>query len=146
MGEDVLMHAGDEVQLGRAEREARLLQLDGDGHLARASVHREMRDLQTTVTMNYLNPIGGGIYRTCRTRSVLQMETYSRYGFGSQDAEAPSRVLWRVQLSPAEVQFIGEGRGEDHPNHIQEVGLLRQGVAVLQTLGYLQKNGTRCSL
>lgn len=45
MGEDVLVEAGDEVELGGGEREARFLQLDGDGHLTRASVHREMGDL-----------------------------------------------------------------------------------------------------
>lgn len=45
MGEDVLVQASDKVQLGGGEREARLPQLDGDGHLARASVHREMGDL-----------------------------------------------------------------------------------------------------
>lgn len=46
MGEDVLVQAGDEVELGGAECEVRLLQLNGDGHLPRASVHREMWDLE----------------------------------------------------------------------------------------------------
>lgn len=48
MGEDVLVHAGDEVQLGCAEREATFLELDGDRDLARTSVHREMGDLDKT--------------------------------------------------------------------------------------------------
>ncbi len=50
MGEDVLVQAGDEVELGGGERKARLLQLDGDGHLTRASVHREMGDLDRRKT------------------------------------------------------------------------------------------------
>ena len=45
MREDVLVQAGDEVELGGGERETRLLQLDGDGHLTRAGVHREMGNL-----------------------------------------------------------------------------------------------------
>lgn len=40
-----MVQASDEVQLRRAQREAALLQLDGDGDLAGASVHREMGDL-----------------------------------------------------------------------------------------------------
>lgn len=44
--------------------------------------------------------------------------TYSRYGFGCQDAEAPGGVLRWVELSSAEVKFIRERGGEDHPNHI----------------------------
>lgn len=47
VGEDVLVQAGDQVQLAGTEEETRLLQLDGDGHLTRASVHWEMRNLQT---------------------------------------------------------------------------------------------------
>lgn len=46
MGEDVLVQAGDEVQLSGTEREARLLQLNGDGHLAGASVHRKVGNLE----------------------------------------------------------------------------------------------------
>lgn len=45
MGENVLVETSDEVELGSGEREARLLQLDGDGHLTRASVHWEMGNL-----------------------------------------------------------------------------------------------------
>lgn len=45
MGENILVQAGDEVELGSGECEARLLQLNGDGHLTRASVHWEMGDL-----------------------------------------------------------------------------------------------------
>lgn len=70
------------------------------------------------------------------------METYSRYGFGSQDAEAAGGVLGSVEFPPAEVEFVREGRGEDHPDHIQVVGLLQQSVAVPQTLRYLWR--TQC--
>lgn len=45
MREDVLVQAGDKIELGSSECKARFLQLDGDGHLTRASVHREMWDL-----------------------------------------------------------------------------------------------------
>lgn len=47
MREDVLVEAGDEVKLGGVQEEPRLLELDGDGHLTRASVNWEMGDLQT---------------------------------------------------------------------------------------------------
>lgn len=47
VGEDVLVEASDQVKLAGIEEETRLLQLDGDGHFARASVNREMRNLQT---------------------------------------------------------------------------------------------------
>ena len=46
VGEDVLVEARDQLQLRRREREARLLQLDGDGDLPRARVHREVGDLE----------------------------------------------------------------------------------------------------
>lgn len=46
--EDVLVQASDELQLGRAQSEARLQQLYGDGHLTGAGIHREMRDLECT--------------------------------------------------------------------------------------------------
>lgn len=46
MGEDVLVQTGNEVKLGCCEHEARLLQLNGDGHLTRAGVHWEMGDLE----------------------------------------------------------------------------------------------------
>ena len=46
VGEDVLMEARDELQLRRRQREARLLQLDGDGDLPRARVHWEVGDLE----------------------------------------------------------------------------------------------------
>lgn len=36
----------------------------------------------------------------------LGKETYTRYGFRSQDAKAPGCVLWWVELPPAEVEFI----------------------------------------
>lgn len=72
------------------------------------------------------------------TASEKQLETYSRYGLGGQDAKAAGGVLWSVQFPPAEVEFIREGRGEDHPDDIQVVGLLQEGVAVLQTLRYLR--------
>lgn len=65
--------------------------------------------------------------------------TYSRYGFGSQDAEAPGGVLRWVELPPAEVKFIGEWGGEDHPNHIKVVSLLQYSITVPQTLWYLEK-------
>lgn len=45
MGKDVLVQSCDEVKLGISEGEARLLQLNGDRHLTRASVHWEIRDL-----------------------------------------------------------------------------------------------------
>lgn len=45
VGEDVLVEARGELQLRLRELEARLLQLDGDGHLPRARVHREVGDL-----------------------------------------------------------------------------------------------------
>lgn len=48
----------------------------------------------------------------------LDQVTYSRYGFGSQDAEAPGGVLRWVELPSAEVEFIRERGGENHPNHI----------------------------
>lgn len=53
MGENVLVQAGDEVKLGGGEGEARLLQFNGDGHLTRASIHREMWDLKRQ------NPVTG---------------------------------------------------------------------------------------
>lgn len=56
MGEDVLVQAGDELELCSGECEARLLQLDGDGHLTRASVHWEMGDLDRK-TMSVLEAI-----------------------------------------------------------------------------------------
>lgn len=46
VGEDVLVQACDQLQLRRRQREARALQLDGDGHLARPRVHREVGDLE----------------------------------------------------------------------------------------------------
>lgn len=55
MGEDVLVQAGDEVELGSGECKARLLQLDGDGHLTRASVHREMGDLDRRKTSVFIH-------------------------------------------------------------------------------------------
>lgn len=59
MGEDVLVQAGDEFELGCGEREARLLQLDGDGHLTRASVHREMGDLDRKKASVATQSVGG---------------------------------------------------------------------------------------
>lgn len=60
-----------------------------------------------------------------RKVGFLVQVMYSRYGFGSQDAEAPGGVLRWVELPPAEVKFIGEWGGEDHPNHIKVVSLLQ---------------------
>lgn len=40
-----MVQASNEVKLSCSEREAGFLQLDGDGHLAGASVHWEMWDL-----------------------------------------------------------------------------------------------------
>lgn len=54
MGKDVLVQAGDEVELGTSEREARLLQLNGDGHLTRAGVHREMGDLDREESIGFI--------------------------------------------------------------------------------------------
>lgn len=50
MGEDVLVEASDEVKLAGIEEETRLLQLDGDRHLAGASVNWEVRNLRTEAT------------------------------------------------------------------------------------------------
>lgn len=50
MREDVLVQASDELQLGRAQSEARLQQLYGDGHFAGAGVHGEMGNLEYTAT------------------------------------------------------------------------------------------------
>lgn len=44
--------------------------------------------------------------------------TYSRYGFGSQDAKAPGGVLRWVEFPSAKVEFVRERGGEDHPDHI----------------------------
>lgn len=52
-----MVQASDEVKLGSSEQEARLLQLDGDGHLAGASVHWKMWDLVECVG----KPGGGAI-------------------------------------------------------------------------------------
>lgn len=118
MGEDVLVQAGDEVELCGAEREARFLQLDGDGYLTRASVHREMWDLdRRTASVNIRRSENMFLWSE-RTTGSLDQVTYSRYGFGSQDAEAPGGVLRWVELPSAEVEFIRERGGEDHPNHI----------------------------
>lgn len=53
VGEDVLVQACDQLQLRGRQREARALQLDGDGHLARARVHREVGDLEEGHTHNH---------------------------------------------------------------------------------------------
>lgn len=52
MREDVLVQASDELQLGRAQREARLQQLYGDGNFAGAGIHREMRNLECIMKRN----------------------------------------------------------------------------------------------
>lgn len=59
MGEDVLVQAGDELELGVGEHEAGLLQLNGDGHLTRASVHWEMGDLDRKTISVAVQSAGG---------------------------------------------------------------------------------------
>lgn len=71
---------------------------------------------------------------------MFHLVTYSRYGFGSQDAEAPCGVLRWIKLPPAEVEFIRKRGGEDHPNHIKVVSLVQYSVTVPQTLWYLERN------
>lgn len=61
VGEDVLVQAGDQVKLAGIEEETRLLQLNGDGHLARAGVHWEMRNLQTEARSQMLAVSQGGL-------------------------------------------------------------------------------------
>lgn len=123
--EDVLVQARDQVKLGGVEEEAGLLKFDGDRDFAGASVNWEMGNLWTeamnqTSALNqqrskYGFPSTGGSERG----------TYSRYGLGRQDAKAPGGVLGRVEFPSAEVQFVRKRGGEDHPDDIQVVGLLR---------------------
>lgn len=49
MGEDILVQAGNQVELGSSKREARLLQFDGDGNLTRASVDWEVGYLRMKI-------------------------------------------------------------------------------------------------
>lgn len=127
--EDVLVQASDQVKLGGIEEEAGLLKFDGDCHFTRASVNWEMGNLWTeamnqTLVLNQQRSRYG--FPSCdgseREGGGL---TYSRYGLGRQDAKAPGGVLWRVEFPSAEVQFVRKRGGEDHPDDIQVVGLLR---------------------
>lgn len=104
VGEDVLVQTGDQLKLAGLEEETRFLQLDGDGHLPRARVNWEMRNLQTVASKQML---ASGQSTTSPFLKVPRWgSTYSRYGLGRQDAKAPGGVLRRVELPSAEVELV----------------------------------------
>lgn len=94
-----------------------------------------MGDLETKTTNE--NWVYTGLQRI--QKNQVSRGTHSRYGFGGQDAEGPGSVLGWVKFPPAEVELIREGRGQDHPNNVKVVGLLRYSIAVPKTFWYLHK-------
>lgn len=98
-----MVQACDEVQLSCSEREAGFLQLNGDGHLTRASVHWKMRDLGGGGSVNS----GEFPIKMHKSQRGWCHTTYLRYRFGCEDPKAPGGVLGRIELPAAEVELIG---------------------------------------
>lgn len=69
-----------------------------------------------------------------------------RYGFSRENAKASGGVLGRVQLSPAEIEFVWKGCGQNHPDHVEIVRLLRYGVTASQAFWDLSAQKTHTQM
>lgn len=78
MREYILVEPGNQLEHLERQREARLLQLDGDGDLSRAGVHRKVRDLSTKKTKRPVNSHSRLYNDLTQERSVLSSREQRR--------------------------------------------------------------------